>query len=980
MRGTEIRHPDGSSRHALGRLKHSASLPTSPLFARSPSSATKVQRFADDSRVVVNAAGNNTWSPARVECFDAEHGSYFVHLILVNKYVWAVEAQVRLAGVRSPSPVPLVGGTEQLAETAPPTELVRPKGLLHSKSAKAVFAQLPPANALTRLQLEIKALDWMVKMLTRLAMRRWLTYAQACKAKAAKTGTSFTAAAAKKVGSPERRRATIQVMRGKIIIAAAQKKDEDLAEQQRRKSVAEIEYPTHKREVNALWQAGSWNACRELLDTCINLNRDCEALHGYRSRVHSKTDKLREALEDAHSAVDLWPCADNLLLLSRCLHVNGKLLESGRRYLEMGERGGSTIGTKGQVAESYHGLLRTIRRDRSYFGGRPPVAERVLDEDAVQMTSPPEAPQLTVSGNAATSLLVKWAPEELDDPTALVSYQIQCAEEFTVFSAKTKTFDVKYGEWQPTTFKLRVEAQAKMLTEGRQRGNAPSNMNVPLRADKHGQLMTRIQELKPGTNYVLRATTTTGSGESKWSEVAVGSTGGDSVPDNLIQLPPLPWMLGAVSFVSAALASRMAYEAFVTAIANVLTPRCMGLRRAFGHYASGKRLLPLGFNHMIRDAGLLSGCTVAQQAHSEASKLIEPAQLDLMFQRIVRLQPDGAVSERRGSMRGSDQEQAAAVAAAAATAAAASVPEAVPEPPSPPAPGKSKLGLLLLAAKKKQAEENEANATAAQESAPAAPALGGKLGGLFKQATAVAKQNAGLELRQAAEAHHAKLVEMATEDMSVMDDSVEADPKFISMAPWQCIAALVEITFQCYEHLPRIEERLARGIDAILGVVLPMLEAMQAKRAELKSARVAAIFEHFSKDLQAIFRSYAAANMDAGVGDSATLDTLDLGEMTYMLKEGEMFDENLTILKLKGLFVEVNTGAEEEGVDDDADELVYDEWIDLLALVCDAKVPEHARSGEPFEFALHAFLQLRFVPTYKRLLKEKSRGLVKKTM
>lgn len=36
--------------------------------------------------------------------------------------------------------------------------------------------------------------------------------------------------------------------------------------------------------------------------------------------------------------------------------------------------------------------------------------------------------------------------------------------------------------------------------------------------------------------------------------------------------------------------------------------------------------------------------------------------------------------------------------------------------------------------------------------------------------------------------------------------------------------------------------------------------------------------------------------------------------------------------------------------------------------------------GEPFEYTLHAWLQLRFLPVYKRLLKEKQRGLLKKVM
>jgi hypothetical protein len=105
-----------------------------------------------------------------------------------------------------------------------------------------------------------------------------------------------------------------------------------------------------------------------------------------------------------------------------------------------------------------------------------------------------------------------------------------------------------------------------------------------------------------------------------------------------------------------------------------------------------------------------------------------------------------------------------------------------------------------------------------------------------------------------------------------------------------------------------------------------------------------------------------------------------------------------------------------QGVDDDADELVYEEFVICLVMICDAKVPRPAhargacararlgtarglraalraepprlsvqvpearRGGEPFEYTLHAWLQLSFLPTYKRLLKEKKRGTVQKVI
>ena len=54
-----------------------------------------------------------------------------------------------------------------------------------------------------------------------------------------------------------------------------------------------------------------------------------------------------------------------------------------------------------------------------------------------------------------------------------------------------------------------------------------------------------------------------------------------------------------------------------------------------------------------------------------------------------------------------------------------------------------------------------------------------------------------------------------------------------------------------------------------------------------------------------------------------------------------------------------------------------EEFLDVLAMICDAKVPEENRGGEPFEYVLHSWLQIQFIPQYKRLLVEKKKNLVK---
>ena len=94
-----------------------------------------------------------------------------------------------------------------------------------------------------------------------------------------------------------------------------------------------------------------------------------------------------------------------------------------------------------------------------------------------------------------------------------------------------------------------------------------------------------------------------------------------------------------------------------------------------------------------------------------------------------------------------------------------------------------------------------------------------------------------------------------------------------------------------------------------------------------------------------------------------------------------MFDDNLTVLALTSIFATVNSSAEEEEEgDDDEQELCFDEFVQVVACVCNAKVPESVRNGEPFEYTLQAWLQLVFIPRYKQIIKDKARGIGSKTI
>ena len=251
----------------------------------------------------------------------------------------------------------------------------------------------------------------------------------------------------------------------------------------------------------------------------------------------------------------------------------------------------------------------------------------------------------------------------------------------------------------------------------------------------------------------------------------------------------------------------------------------------------------------------------------------------------------------------------------------------------------------------------------------------------WKKLASQAKSFSAAELREAATAYHAKMVEEAGEDGEVIIDPIEeGDAALGLMAPFQWIAALIEISWHCFPGLVGIESRLARCADVVLDYVLPLVDSVKQKRAALNSTNVRALFSFFDKDLRSIFRAYAAADQGASVGDASTLESLNLAELSFMMKEGKMLDENLTMVKLKSVFAEANAGAEEEGIDEDESEMSYEEFLPALALICDAKIPEPKRGGEAFEYTLHAWLQLQFVPTYRRLLKDKERGLSKKTL
>lgn len=54
--------------------------------------------------------------------------------------------------------------------------------------------------------------------------------------------------------------------------------------------------------------------------------------------------------------------------------------------------------------------------------------------------------------------------------------------------------------------------------------------------------------------------------------------------------------------------------------------------------------------------------------------------------------------------------------------------------------------------------------------------------------------------------------------------------------------------------------------------------------------------------------------------------------------------------------------------------------LQVIARICDAKIPEEKRGGECFEYTLQSWMQLVFLPMYKQLLKDKAKGAAAKTL
>jgi len=203
------------------------------------------------------------------------------------------------------------------------------------------------------------------------------------------------------------------------------------------------------------------------------------------------------------------------------------------------------------------------------------------------------------------------------------------------------------------------------------------------------------------------------------------------------------------------------------------------------------------------------------------------------------------------------------------------------------------------------------------------------------------------------------------------------------------IGSLVRLAWSCFTHgasgngssaTSNRECPLTERIEPFMDLVLlpacaKMIEREDPFERVLRTARVQAIIEYYKKQLFPIYCSYAQADKS-----DEDAETINLKEIIYMYKEGAMFDEGFSLPQLIEIFTLVNQTFEELSEDADETELIFDEFVSVVARTCDVKIPEAKRGGGGFELTLQSWLHLYFIPKYEALMKEKRRGTIKKTL
>ena len=172
-----------------------------------------------------------------------------------------------------------------------------------------------------------------------------------------------------------------------------------------------------------------------------------------------------------------------------------------------------------------------------------------------------------------------------------------------------------------------------------------------------------------------------------------------------------------------------------------------------------------------------------------------------------------------------------------------------------------------------------------------------------------------------------------------------------------------------------------------------------------RERKVKAVWRKYETTLRAVYKGFSAlggelvtggeevsaangrvvpAAAPNGKNEADNDDALDLRELLLMLRECRMLDHRLTCRTVTAFFVQVNVddelvdtaavmrqagvpvAAEASGSRDSA-QCEYEEWLEVLARVCNEKVPEPRE--EPFHETLSSWLSLFFLPAVRTVCK-----------
>jgi hypothetical protein len=264
----------------------------------------KQQSFANNTRVHVRFTGAT--SPATVVAFDPKSDRYTVRVALTGQEVQVAPAQLTLSVIKDRK---LAQKGQSFLPHAPSShDLPRASSSPNLSS----LLQPPGRNELSKLQLDIKALNWMLRSRVKLALHRWHGFSKSRATKRESRSTKRESRASKdgkehraSKDGKERRGSRESLnplagaaLRGGLLRAVHVQKEDKAAVRLSAKEEAENAFPLRKRAANEAWQAGQWETCAQMLNMCLELNGDCDALSAFRSRVHGKR---------AMAVRDTWP-------------------------------------------------------------------------------------------------------------------------------------------------------------------------------------------------------------------------------------------------------------------------------------------------------------------------------------------------------------------------------------------------------------------------------------------------------------------------------------------------------------------------------------------------------------------------------------------------------------------------------------------------------------------------------------------------